>query len=233
MINGIDKAIAEFIKILPKITPLKIVVLTLCICACWFVYNVAPTVTNFVGVMLEDAHASKLKTTVSKENVSIVNRYITNAVEKDQSISMITVFQFVPSNDNFYQGRMLVTSASANKSITVDEYNLKWLPISAFRVQINKILNHDIYYDAIHDILYKKLSIDNKINRADYDSPINFNLMYSTGVRYMVSVPIVSTRVVGLVTVYFTNEPKNDAELQQQIEVAKNVAVNIGYYISY
>ena len=229
------EAIIKALMPLTKLTPFKIILVTLCIIFCWVIYNATPALNSYISVVLEHQvnEAQPLRVTVSPDKIDKINRSFKMYVGNNPQIAMITAFEFVPSNDDFYQGRMLVTSVTANPDIKVEDYNIKWLPISAFRAQINKIINNEIYTESIFTILHDKLVIDNKINRADYVSPINFNLMYSNGIRYMVSVPIMSTNVVGLVTVYYTNEPKTEAEKVAQIEIAKSISVDIGYYISF
>lgn len=170
---------------------------------------------------------------VSPQTLSSINATIGGIIQQNDELAMILVYKLVPKNDTFYQGRVLVTGiTSKNTNLNIEKYNLKWLPISAFRAQSNMILNGKTFIGNIGVICREYLQPDNEL-RDEYLSPGNLNAVYNDGAKYMISVPIKTSRIEGYVSVFFRNVPETDEQAQQYLNVAKAIAGETGYYISY
>lgn len=215
----------------------KILIVALLAVLAYFLYITKDSISTFVHVTVENATRTEYyipkDLNIPKENIESMQQSARSYMNSNQRICMIAVYKFVPDHDTFYQGRILVSSsAQLNSKIVPDKYNIKWLPISSMTAQMRLILKGKIFTADIKKILTEYLKPGSEV-RDEYLSPVNINSMYLDGARYMVSVPVISTRVIGYVTVVFDTVPSTDLEITEFIELAKSVAGDTGYYISF
>lgn len=170
------------------------------------------------------------KANLAPENILYINSVLKGYLNTDPKIGMINVYKFLPQNETFFQGRVLVSSTS-NPSTKLDanKYNMVWVPISALRAQSNAILKGKTFFADI-DKIYTQYLPDPD-NGDEYMSYINFHSIFDDGGKYLISVPIQTNKILGFVTVYYTSLPSNDAEYQAWEKNAKLIANDVGYYI--
>lgn len=237
-INFDTGVINKILDIFSGLTPLRAVVVTLCMAVMFALYVTAGSWSTYIDNKLNSTTQGELfkpaKYNISDENLNYVNsgldRYI---VKYSNEVAMILVYKFVPDNDTFYQGRVLVTGKSNPKTdLVYDKYHINWLPISAFRVQSNTLLKGKVYSVQI-DKIYKEYLKPEYEARDEYLSPINFPAMVHDGAKYLVSAPIRYHNIEGYVSVYFMNPPASEEDVVKFNEIATQVAGDVGYYISF
>ncbi|EPE1232678.1 hypothetical protein ACSGOQ_005954, partial [Escherichia coli] len=174
------------------------------------------------------------KYTISPEKLESIDKSLYKYVSANsEDIAMVLVYKFVPDNNTFYQGRVLVTDeTNASMGINIKPYNLDWLPISAFSAETNTLLRGKIFCVEISKIYTEYLNPENEA-RNEYLSPINFPAIVQDGGVYLVSVPIKYTSIEGYVSVYFKRVPKNAEEAEKFQQMATKVVNEVGYYISF
>lgn len=169
-------------------------------------------------------------TAEKKERVEkILQHYIT----RNDNVAMILLYKFVPDQDTFFQGRVVIASAVARNTELrpANDYRLDWLPISALRAESNKILSGHSFSVSVNDITNSYLQNQHNL-RDEYLSPINFYSLEHDGAKYLISVPVKADRVVGYVTVYFNVVPTKEEQILFE-QYAKTIALDAGYYITF
>lgn len=217
---------------------IRTIVVTLCFIVGFFVYITAGSWETYINNKLNNQQQYESfkpqKYDISKDKMENISKSLDKYFLKySNDISMILVYKFVPDNNTFYQGRVLVTDKeNTEMNIDIKPYNLDWLPISAFSSETNTLLRGKIYSVEIAKIYTEYLDPSNE-SRNEYLSPINFPAIVQDGSLYLVSVPVKYTTIEGYVTVYFKRVPKdlNEAEVYQAI--AQKIVNEVGYYISF
>ncbi|QXO12555.1 hypothetical protein pEaSNUABM49_00309 [Erwinia phage pEa_SNUABM_49] len=237
MFNINADVIKKILEVFSRMSALRILITALCLIMMGVVYLTAGSWTSYVDSRFNSLQQNEMfkpaTYRISPQNLGNINSSITGFIQQNNEIAMILVYKLVPENDTFYQGRVLVTGATnKNTSLNIDKYNLKWLPISAFRAQSNLILKGKVFIGDIGVICNEYLQPDNEL-RDEYLSPVNLHAIYNDGAKYMISVPIRSNRVEGYISVYFKSVPETDEEAQQFMSIAKAAAGDTGYYISF
>lgn len=237
MFNINADVIKKILEVFSRMSALRMVVLTLCLTMLGGAYVTSDSWSAWLGSKLTSSQQSdmfKPATYVPKpQNLASINSTISGYVQRNDEVGMILVYKLVPENDTFYQGRVLVTGiTSKNTNLNFEKYNLRWLPISAFRAQSNMILKGKTFVGDIGVICREYLNPDNEL-RDEYLSPVNIVAIYNDGAKYMVSVPIKTNRIEGYVSVFFTKVPADSKELQRYIDMATSISGETGYYISY
>lgn len=236
-INFDSGMITKILEIFSGMPIVRTFVITLCFLVGFMVYQTSDVWIKYFDTTLNQTHSEMFKpakTNISSQALSNIHSALENSVTKNSSVmAMAIVYKFVPDNDTFYQGRILVDGV-VNKSTKLDitKYHGEWLPISAFRAQTNTLLNGKIYTEEIANIYTKYMAPDNE-KRDEYLSPINFPAIFEDGARYMVSVPVRYTKIDGYVSVYFLAVPKDEKEKEEYIKIAKQLVSDVGYYISF
>lgn len=233
----IDEFIAKVLELFSRVSNLKMILMSIILAFAYLLYITSDSISSYVHFKVENATRVEYyipkESKVSKQNITNINQTLTRYIDNDKNIGIIAVYQFIPAQDTFYQGRILVTSVvQKNSNYDVSKYNIQWLPISALSAQTRLLLQGKVFYAELKKLINDYLNPDND-QRDEYLTPANFNAMYQDGVRYVVSVPVSSTRIVGYVTVCFNKIPDNPKEQQEFISIAKDVANNAGYYISF
>lgn len=237
MFNINADVIKKILEVFSRMSALRIIVTSLCAILMGGVYITSDSWSKYISSKLDSVQQSEIykpaSYNIKSQNLTSINTAISGFVQHNNDIAMILVYKLVPENDTFYQGRVLVTGiTSKSTDLDIEKYNLKWLPISAFRAQSNMILKGKTFIGDVGVICREYLSPDNEL-RDEYLSPGNLNAIYSDGGKYMISVPIKSTRIEGYVSVYFKNVPNTDEQALQFLNLAKAIAGETGYYISY
>jgi hypothetical protein len=237
MFNINADVIKKILEVFSRMSALRMIVLSLCLTMVGGAYVTSDSWSAWVSSKLTGSQQSdmfKPATYVPKpQNLMSINSTLSGYVQKNDEVGMILVYKLVPENDTFYQGRVLVTGiTSKNTNLNFEKYNLKWLPISAFRAQSNMILKGKTFVGDIGVICREYLNPDNEL-RDEYLSPVNIVAIYNDGAKYMVSVPIKTNRIEGYISVFFTKVPSDSNELQRYIDMATTIASETGYYISY
>ncbi len=232
-----DTIITKALEFASQVTNTKIVLVALIAVLAYVLFITKDSLSTFVHVSVENATRTEYyipkDLNISKGNIENIQQSARSYMNANPRICMIAVYKFVPDHDTFYQGRILVTSgAQVNSKIIPDKYNIKWLPISALSAQMRLILKGKIFTADLKQVLTEYLKPGSEV-RDEYLSPVNLNSMYLDGARYVVSVPVISTRVIGYVSVVFDKVPENEVEVLEFIELAKSVAGDTGYYISF
>lgn len=228
--------VAKILEHLSKLTISKMIVFALVISFLYFVYLMTePAKTYFEHKFSQGQtlYFDPSSVKIAPEKIRQLQGTIKHYINKYPNIGMVLVYKFVPDQDTFYQGRVMIASiANDGTDLNPDRYNLSWLPISAFRAESNPILSGRYYTTSIDDInnIYSQHTYE---FRDEYLSPINFHAIYQDGGRYLVVVPVRSDKIIGYVSVYFTDVPKDAVSVKTYIDIAKIVAVDAGYYISF
>lgn len=226
-----------FAKVLDIISALPIgkgiIIFLMCIIS-GLTYLTRDSITTYVDNHLNPPQQSQFnyptKSDLPAENVLYINSVLKGYINENAKIGMINVFKFLPQNETFYQGRVLVTSA-ANPSTKLDssKYNMVWVPIGAFRAQSNTVLKGKFFTADVEKIYTEYLSDSNLSD--EYLSYINFHSIFDDGGKYMITVPVHTNKISGFVSVYFTSLPSNDAEYQVWEKTVRLIANDVGYYI--
>lgn len=232
-----EEIIAKIMDFVEKTTIPKIFAVAVIALCGYILYLASPSIKTYVENELNSnskiEYFAPTDVRVSPENISTINEIVDGYVQKDKNIGLVLVYKFVPDHDTFFQGRLLVTGiANKNTRLSPNKYNLRWIPISAFRAQSNMILKGKIFVSKVEDIYSLYLQPDNEL-RDEYLSPINYHAMFNDGAKYVISVPIKVERIVGYVSVYFTKVPENLEETESFMNTAKMIASDSGYYISF
>ncbi|MCP0435645.1 hypothetical protein KU599_07205 [Salmonella enterica subsp. enterica serovar Mbandaka] len=237
-INFDTGVIGKILELFSGMSIIKSFVVTVCFVVMFVVYQTSDAWIKYFDTTLNHQTQSELfkpsKLNMSPDALSNIESYAKKAIDKKSDIlAMILVYKFVPDNNTFYQGRVLV-SAVVNPDTKLDfkKYHGEWLPISAFRAQTNTLLNGKVYTEEIEKIYTEYLSPTNE-KREEYLSPINFPAMVNDGAKYMVSVPVRYSKIDGYVSVYYKRIPETNEEKDLYIQIAKQVVSDVGYYISF
>ena len=230
--------ITKILDIFSSLSPLRAIVVTACFILMGGLYVTSESWSTYIDNKLNNSTSGELfkpaKYKISPENLNSVNDGANRFILKySDDIAMILVYKFVPDNDTFYQGRVLVTGQVSQKTnLVYDKYHLNWLPISAFRAQSNTLLKGKIYSVDLQRITSEYLKPDYEA-RDEYLSPINFPSMVYDGAKYLVSAPIRYNSIEGYVSVYFLKVPESEEEAAEYNNIAIQVASEVGYYISF
>lgn len=237
-INFDSGMITKILEIFSGMPIIRTLVVTICFLFGFMVYQTSDAWIKYFDTTLNPPLQSEMfkpaKTNISSQSLLNIHKALEKSLDMHSSVmAMALVYKFVPDNDTFYQGRIMVDGI-VNKSTKLDitKYHGEWLPISAFRAQTNTLLNGKIYSEDIANIYTKYMAPDNE-NRDEYLSPINFPAIVEDGAKYMVSVPVRYTKIDGYVSVYFIEVPKNQSEKDEYIKIAKQLVGDVGYYISF
>lgn len=236
-INFDTDIIKKILDVFSRMSAFRSIIMTLCIAFGWMVYVTSDSWTAYIEAKLNTSvHNGQFAPAtykLSPENEMNLNVLMRDTIQKNDDIAMILVYKFVP-DDTFYQGRTLVTGAvNSNTNLNIDKYNMRWLPISALRAQSNSLLSGKTFSDSIKRIYSEHLH-PNSEEREEYLSPVNFHAIYNDGAKYVVSVPVKSSRVIGYVSIYFRTAPDGTPESIAEYEnTAKAIAIDCGYYITY
>ena len=237
-INFDTGVITKILDIFSGLSPIRAIVVTACVILMFVMYITSDSWSTYIDNKLNHQTQGELfkpvKYNVSDSNLKSINdgadRYITKYGDE---IAMILVYKFVPDNDTFYQGRVLVTGRTNSKTnLSYDRYHINWLPLSAFRAQSNTLLKGKNYSVELEKITTVYLKPDYEA-RDEYLSPINFPAMVHDGAKYLVSAPVRYTNIEGYVSIYFLRVPSSPEETNKYTEIATQVATDIGYYISF
>lgn len=228
--------VAKILEHLSKLSISKMIVFALVLSFLYFIFLMTEPAKSYFEHKFSQGQVlyfdpSSVK--ISPEKVVQLQGTIKHYIKKYPNIGMVLVYKFVPDHDTFYQGRVMIASiANDGTELNPDRYNMSWLPISAFRAESNPILNSR-YFTAELDDINGVFSQPTYEYRDEYLSPINFHAIYHDGGRYIVAVPVRTDKIIGYVSVYFTDIPKDPNVVKQYIDIAKIVAVDAGYYISF
>lgn len=231
------EVIKKILDVFSGMSPLRMLTTAFCMILMFASYATSDSWTSYVSTLFDNKKQNEMfqpaSYHINEQNLSSLNNSINSYIQKNDDIALILVYKLVPENDTFYQGRVLVTGASnKNTNLNIDKYNLKWLPISAFRAQSNTILKGKVFIADLNVICNQYLQPDNEL-RDEYLSPANIHAIYNDGAQYMISVPVRSTRIEGYVTVMFRNVPQNPTVSKKYMDIALAVSGDIGYYITY
>lgn len=237
-INFDTGMITKILEIFSGMRTLKAIAFVLCIIFGFVVYKTSDAWIKYFDDALNHQTQSEFFTPanskISPSSVASIDAILKKSMEQNSEyVGMIGVFKFVPDNNTFYQGRVLV-SAITNPATRLDitKYHVESLPISAFRAQTNTLLNGKVYTEEIEKIYTTYMAPDNE-KREEYLSPINFQAIVNDGAKYMVSVPVRYAKIEGYVSVYFKTVPTDQAEKDKYIEIVKKVAGEVGYFIAF
>lgn len=237
MFNINADVIKKILEVFSRMSALRIIVTAACMIMFGVVYVTSSSWASYIDSRFNSLQQNEMfkpaTYSINPRNLENINSTISGFIQQNNDIGMILVYKLVPENDTFFQGRVLVTGATnKNTSLDIDKYNIKWLPISAFRAQSNLILKGKIFIGNIGIIVNEYLQPDNEL-RDEYLSPANFHALYNDGAKYLISVPIRSNRVEGYVSVFFKNVPESDIQEKQYLTIAKAIAGDTGYYIAF
>lgn len=217
---------------------IRTIVVTLCLVLGFVVYITSSSWETYINNKLNNPEQFESfrphKYTIAPDKLESIDKSLYKFISTNsEDISMVLVYKFVPDNNTFYQGRVLVTDeTNASMGINVKPYNLEWLPISAFSAETNTLLRGKVFSVEISKIYTDYLNPDNEA-RNEYLSPINFPAIVADGSVYLVSVPIKYTSIEGYVSVYFKRVPKDAEEAEKFQLIAQKVVNEVGYYISF
>lgn len=236
MFNINADVIKKILEVFSRMSAIRMFAFSLCVLFLGAAYITADSWSAYIGskfTSMTQSTSAAGSYQVSPQTLSSINATMSGIIQQNNDLAMILVYKLVPKNDTFYQGRVLVTGiTSKNTNLNLEKYNLKWLPISAFRAQSNMILNGKTFIGDIGVICREYLQPDNEL-RDEYLSPANLAAIYNDGAKYMISVPIKTSRIEGYVSIFFRNVPETDEQAAQYLTVAKAIASETGYYISY
>lgn len=238
MMNFDTDLLKQILDVFSGMSATRLIVTTLCFTFLFIVYLTSTSWSSYIDNKLNSKQQQSVlfdpnTYKISDQNLSFIQKTINGYIQKDSSsVGMILVYKLVPENETFYQGRVLIASASNNTTaLSADKYNLKWLPISAGRALSNTILKDKIYTADLNQVINNYM-VDPNV-RDEYMTPANVHAIYDDGGKFIIAVPIASNRVEGYISVYFTRVPSNDAELQQFTDIAKQIASDTGYYVAF
>lgn len=237
-INFDSGMITKILEIFSGMPIVRTLVITICFLFGFMVYQTSDVWIKYFDTTLNNQTHSEMfkpaKSNISPQSMTRIDSVLKVSLEKNsQVMAMALVYKFVPDNDTFYQGRILVSGVvNPSTKLDITKYHGEWLPISAFRAQTNTLLNGKVYSVAVSDIYTKYMAPDNE-SRDEYLSPINFPAIVADGAKYMVSVPVRYTKIDGYVSVYFLSIPRDEKEKEEYIKIAKQLVSDVGYYISF
>lgn len=237
-INFDSGMITKILEIFSGMTIVRTFVITICFLFGFMVYQTSDVWIKYIDTTLNHQTQSELfkpaKANISPQAVDNIESSLKKMMVANQdTVGMVLVYKFVPDNNTFYQGRILVSGiTNPDTNLDIKKYHVEWLPISAFRAQTNTLLNGKIYTEDIQKIYTTYMAPDNE-KREEYLSPINFPAIVHDGATYMVSVPVRYSKIDGYVSVYFKSVPKDQKELNDYITIAKQLVSDVGYYISF
>jgi hypothetical protein len=237
-INFDSGMITKILEIFSGMPIIRTFVITFCFLVGFVVYQTSDSWIKYFDTTLNHQTQSELfkpaKSNISPEAIKNIESALVDTMNQHKDkIGMMLVYKFVPDNNTFYQGRILVSGlTNSSTNLDIKKYHGEWLPISAFRAQTNTLLNGQIYTEEIQKIYTTYMSPDNE-KREEYLSPINFPAIVNDGATYMVSVPVRYSKIEGYVSVYFKTVPKDQKELTEYISIAKQLVSDVGYYISF
>lgn len=237
-INFDSGMITKILEIFSGMPIVRTFVITFCFLIGFMVYQTSDVWIKYFDTTLNHQTQSELfkpaTTNISPQAKDKIHVVLEDTISKNSStMAMALVYKFVPDNNTFYQGRILVDGVSnPSTNLDIKKYHGEWLPISAFRAQTNTLLNGKIYSEEIEKIYTVYMSPDNE-KQDEYLSPINFPAIVEDGAHYMVSVPVKYTKIDGYVSVYFKTVPKDQKERDEYIRIAKQLVSDVGYYISF
>lgn len=237
-INFDSGMITKILEIFAGMRTFKAIAFVLCIVFGFVVYKTSDAWIKYFDNTLNHQTQSELftpaKSNISSLAISSIDVLIKKSLQQNSDdVGMISVYKFVPDNNTFYQGRVLVTSVTnPDTKLDISKYHVDSVPISAFRAQTNTLLNGKIYAEEIEKIYTTYMAPDNE-KREEYLSPINFPAIVNDGAKYMVSVPVRYAKIEGYVSVYFKTVPKDQEEMDKYIEIAKKLAGEVGYFITF
>lgn len=237
-INFDSGMITKILEIFAGMRTFKAIAFVMCIIVGFVVYKTSDAWITAIDNTLNHKTQSELfvpaKSNISSTAVESINTLLKKSMQQNSDvIGMIGVYKFVPDNNTFYQGRVLVASiTNPDTRLDIKKYHVDSVPISAFRAQTNTLLNGKVFAEEIEKIYTTYMAPDNE-NREEYLSPINFPAIVNDGARYMVSVPVRYSKIEGYVSVYFKMVPKDQEELNKYIEIAKTMAGEVGYFITF
>lgn len=230
--------VSKVLDLFTGLTVMRSIVLTICFVLMFAVYVTAGSWSTFIDNKLNSPAATEMfkpaKFDIAPDKLSHINSNLEKFLGKNANdVSMVVVYKFVPENDTFYQGRVLVSDrTNAQMDIDTSHYNWAWLPISAFRAESNALLKGKTYVVELRKIYTDYLKPENE-SRDEYLSPINFPAIVGDGSEYMISVPIRYTSIEGYASVYFKRVPSDLEEAEKFQRIANQVASDVGYYISF
>lgn len=237
-INFDTGVISKILEIFSGMTVGRTIVVTFCFVLMFGVYITAGSWSTYIDNKLNNSTQGELfkpaKYNISQDKLDSINSSLSKYLQKyPADIGMILVYKFVPDNDTFYQGRVLVTGkTNPDTELSIEKYHLAWLPISAFRAQSNTLLKGKMYSVEIQKIYTEYLSPNND-ERDEYLTPINFPSIVHDGANYLVSCPVRYNDVEGYVSVYFKNIPTTPDQIALYQNIAQQVVNEVGYYISF
>lgn len=237
-INFDSSIVTKVLEIFSGMPVIRSIVVTLCFVIGFVVYITAGSWSTYIDNQLNNSNQYESfkpqKYNISKDKLDSINKSLDKYIlGYPNDISMIVVYKFVPDNNTFYQGRILVTDKE-NQDLKIDPtlYHFDWLPISAFSAETNTLLKGKIFFVEISKIYTEYLKSENE-SRNEYLSPINFPAIVQDGSQYLVSVPIKYTNIEGYVAVYFKQVPRNANDAEQYQRIAQKIVSDVGYYISF
>lgn len=237
-INFDSGLITKILEIFAGMRTFKAITFVLCIVFGFIVYKTSDAWIQYFDNTLNHQTQSELfkpaRSNISSIAVASIDSILKKSMQQNsESVGMMAVFKFVPDNNTFYQGRVLVSSiANPDTNLDIRKYHVDSLPISAFRAQTNTLLNGKIFTAEIEKIYTEYIAQDNE-RRDEYLSPINFPEMFSDGAKYMVSVPVRYAKIEGYVSVYFKSVPKDQDEINRYISVAQKLSSDVGYFLTF
>lgn len=237
-INFDSDMVTKILEIFAGMRTFKAIAFVLCIVFGFVVYKTSDAWIQYFDTTLNHQTQSELfkpaKSNISSVAVASIDSILKKSIQQNsESVGMMAVFKFVPDNNTFYQGRVLVASTSnPDTNLDIKKYHVESLPISAFRAQSNTLLNGKIFAEEIEKIYTTYMAPDNE-RRDEYLSPINFPEIVQDGAKYMVSVPVRYAKIEGYVTVLFKQVPRDDAEKTRYIAIAQKLAVDVGYFLTF
>jgi len=237
MFNINADVIKKILEVFSRMSALRMIAFSLCIMMLGMVYVTSDTWSAYIGSRFNSLQQNEMfkpaTYQIKPQNLASINATIGQFIQQNNDMAMILVYKLVPEADAFYQGRVLVTGiTSKSTNLNLEKYNLKWLPISAFRAQSNMILKGKTFIGDIGVISREYLQPDNEL-RDEYLTPANLLAIYNDGAKYIISIPVKTSRIDGYVSIYFKEVPQTDEEAKQYLTLAQAVAGETGYYISY
>lgn len=130
----------------PGMPVIRTIVVTLCLVLGFVVYITSSSWETYINNKLNHPEQFESfkphKYTISPEKLESIDKSLYKYVSANtDDIAMVLVYKFVPDNNTFYQGRVLVTDeTNASMGLNIKSYNLDWLPISAFSAETNTLL---------------------------------------------------------------------------------------------
>lgn len=216
----VDQNIKDVILAWLRVSPKKMLIVTLCGIFSYLGWYVRDEVKLFVHLLVEryadNSYNQQLpRSTITSTSKVEINNILRNFISKHDYIGATVLYEFVPKGSEIlYQGRVAVASISHSGIDIVQRYNSEWLPMNVNRLLIEKILrgNNFIQPEKLED------DIDNVVN----PDTLNYHLVKQDGYEMVISVPVIdaTNQVRGYVTTFVTKKPANqDGLLQYQTEI--------------